>query len=643
MKKRHFLVSIMTLVLCLTMISGATFALFTSESKVNIAVTSGKVSVESVVENLKLYSMDELQTDFFENGGSAVYKDGVLTLDKMTPGDKVEFDIKVTNSSNIDIKYKLRWSVDGKLGDALVAKADDEELENLPWTLWEADAAQKEFVIKMVIELPVEAGNEYQETSCDVKLTVAAVQANGILVKYVTPETIEDALAMAQVGDEMELSAGYYDEIKVPQHGMKFFTEEGAEVGFLNVNGKENVTIQGLTFDAAGAKGVYDNYKGGTLRAYANIAGAAEKINNIGAHNLTIDGCTFAGEFENAGSPIAFADRTRPTGGSGNVTIKNCKFATTNTNYDIYGYYTGNSGENFVIENNEFANKCFGKPVYLGRLKTSETVVVKGNTFKYVDTLENAVTVQGDSGYTPTIDAANNTFGSLVNYVNPSTIANALENAQEGYVIELAAGYYEEIVVPKKGMKFYTVEGAEVGFLNVNGKADVTIQGLTFDAAGAKGVVDNYKGGTRRTYANIAGAATADAPIGAKNLVIDGCTFTGEFANGGAAIAFADRSRPTGGSGNVTIKNCKFATTGAYYDIYSYYTAYPGENFVIENNEFASETLGSSIYLGKLKTSEAIIVKGNTFKNADSLANAVSVQGDTGYTPTIDDSNNTYN
>ena len=124
MKTRHLFVSLMTLVLCLTLISGATFALFTSESKVDITVKSGKVSVESVIENLKLYSMDEEQTDAFENGGTAKYENGVLTLDKMTPGDKVTFDIKVTNSSNIDIKYRVNWSVDGILGDALVATAD---------------------------------------------------------------------------------------------------------------------------------------------------------------------------------------------------------------------------------------------------------------------------------------------------------------------------------------------------------------------------------------------------------------------------------------------------------------------------------------------------------------------------------------
>ena len=104
MKKRILLVSFLTIALCFSLIFGATYALFTSESKVNIAVTSGKVQMEASIENLKIYSLDVEQTEKFENGGTAVYENGVLTLDKMTPGDKVTFDIKIVNSSNINIK-----------------------------------------------------------------------------------------------------------------------------------------------------------------------------------------------------------------------------------------------------------------------------------------------------------------------------------------------------------------------------------------------------------------------------------------------------------------------------------------------------------------------------------------------------------
>lgn len=56
----------MTIALCMSLMAGATFALFTSESKVNIAVTSGKVSVvanidETSVQTKQLYDAEWLQ------------------------------------------------------------------------------------------------------------------------------------------------------------------------------------------------------------------------------------------------------------------------------------------------------------------------------------------------------------------------------------------------------------------------------------------------------------------------------------------------------------------------------------------------------------------------------------------------------
>ena len=422
MKKRIILSAVLTMVLCFCLIGGATFALFTSEANVNIAVSSGKVRLEANVKEWKAYSMgvEQTATDadgnvLFENGGTANYDEDArsLVLNRVAPGDKVELQIVVKNESNINIKYRLSWNVEGELKDALVVKANDEELENLGWTLWEANSAEKEITYNVVVELPMATNDDFQDKAYNVVLLVEGIQSNGLLKNYVTPATIDDALAQAQEGDEIELAAGFYDEIVVPVKGIKLFSNENAKVGFLNVNGKENITIQGLTFDASYAKGVVDaSGTNGTRRSYANIAGATGKSTNIGARGLVIDNCKFTGEFANGGAAIAFADRNRPTGGSVNVTIKNCKFETTGAYYDIYGYYTGNPGYGFVIENNEFASVLQGKAIYLGRLKTSEVITVKGNSFKNIAAIEDAVYVQGDSSYTPSLDAADNTFNN---------------------------------------------------------------------------------------------------------------------------------------------------------------------------------------------------------------------------------------
>ena len=54
--KKSIVTSILVIALCFSVIAGATFALFTSESKVNVAVTSGNVEVVATAENDALSS-----------------------------------------------------------------------------------------------------------------------------------------------------------------------------------------------------------------------------------------------------------------------------------------------------------------------------------------------------------------------------------------------------------------------------------------------------------------------------------------------------------------------------------------------------------------------------------------------------------
>ena len=49
----------MAIAMCVSLIAGATFAFFTSESQVNIAVTSGNVEVSATVENVEKSYVDE--------------------------------------------------------------------------------------------------------------------------------------------------------------------------------------------------------------------------------------------------------------------------------------------------------------------------------------------------------------------------------------------------------------------------------------------------------------------------------------------------------------------------------------------------------------------------------------------------------
>ncbi len=242
MKKRIVLSAILVITLSFCLLTGATFALFTSESEVNIAVTSGKVNVVAEIKDIELYSMDNKQDgSVFENGGTASYDSdtGKLTLVNATPGDKVKFNIVVTNNSNITIQYRVNWTVDGVLSEALVAKADEKELVNgsSDWTKWDIPVNESETkVISVEVELPIEAGNEYQEKTADIKFLVEAVQGNAKMPVSVTSANISSTNFEQENTDFLLI--GEFDEISIAKLG------EGSTLSFDNVTSSK-VTLNG--------------------------------------------------------------------------------------------------------------------------------------------------------------------------------------------------------------------------------------------------------------------------------------------------------------------------------------------------------------------------------------------------------------
>ena len=194
-----------------SVMAGGTYALFTSESKVNIAVTSGKVDITATISDLEAYSptsidangtiVDEtnaatndstLDAHVFKNGGKAAIVENSLKLDGMTPGDKVSFKIKLTNNSNISIKYRTKvakvsenassnGSTESNLFNRLKIKIGDIEISSetsaTSWTelsLGTTEVASYD----CSVELPATVTNTYQNKSCSLSFTVEAMQGN---------------------------------------------------------------------------------------------------------------------------------------------------------------------------------------------------------------------------------------------------------------------------------------------------------------------------------------------------------------------------------------------------------------------------------------------------------------------------------
>ena len=100
-KKLSLYSSIISIMLCMAMIVGATYALFSSTSSINIAVNAANVNIVAAIDenSLATYSMG-VATDTvgkFELGGTVGYdqETGDWTLDQIAPGDKAEFKIKI--------------------------------------------------------------------------------------------------------------------------------------------------------------------------------------------------------------------------------------------------------------------------------------------------------------------------------------------------------------------------------------------------------------------------------------------------------------------------------------------------------------------------------------------------------------------
>ena len=189
MKRKILLFSMLTIALCLSLICGATYALFTSESKVNIAVSSGKVEMVASVENVETWSLEDDKTiagrtdGSFTQGGSVALVDGKLVIDKIIPGDKVSFEIAGTNNSNITIQYRvIIKALSGlELVDGLninIANVEYKKLSSYT-TAWELLTAGNNMdKIEVSIELPQEAGNQYQDLKAEFLVKVEAVQGN---------------------------------------------------------------------------------------------------------------------------------------------------------------------------------------------------------------------------------------------------------------------------------------------------------------------------------------------------------------------------------------------------------------------------------------------------------------------------------
>ena len=184
MKKKTLLASVLSIAMCSSLIGGATYALFTSESKVNVSVNAGKVNVVATVNGVTAYSLGEEMTNgVWENGGVATAELNTVKLDKITPGDSAVIALNVENNSNVKIMYRMivDCAADNGLFDGLDVTVSGVKgtFDGFAYTPWMELAPETTVEnVEITVELPKEAGNEYQNKECEVNYIVQAVQWN---------------------------------------------------------------------------------------------------------------------------------------------------------------------------------------------------------------------------------------------------------------------------------------------------------------------------------------------------------------------------------------------------------------------------------------------------------------------------------
>ena len=654
--KSALISSVLALLLCSTMLLGTTFAWFTD------SVTSANNVIKSGTLDVEMYWAKGTENPATANWATA---DGVAlyTADQLwEPGYTDAKHIKIFNEGTLALKYQLAIIPTGevsKLAEVIdvylyeIADTDANatqvanrtDLDETMWVGTLADvigkgivqgnlAADTDYTTTIVLKMQEAADNEYQDLSIGDAFTIQLL-ATQLASEYDSFGNDYDKDASVFVSSAAELKNALAN---VKDGGTVYVSDGTYDIdGQLNVAGK-SVNIVGVGENAViHMTDTRVNYNK-IFYIYGSADGKDVTV-NISNVTLAADVATKSDIWIRTDS----ANDTDDTVG-GNVTVNLDNVTCTSIICD--NNYIDGATVNLNITNSNVKKVTLDASPYNGNGRNTYT------NLKYSATRIDSISIQNGAA-----QALNNI---TINGVNPAAtgeqqpltyvdtieeLQDAIDNAEENDVIVFGTNITGNVVLTNGDI---TIDGRDYkldGSVNLNGKKDVTLKDITFDAAYAIRGYDG-KGTAKQVALIITGDATNKPNAGAMNLVIDGCTFTGTFANGGASIAFTDQNRNSGGSGNVTIKNCTFDTVGAYYDIYAHYTG-NGANgygdFVIENNTFkTSFTQGGPVYLGRYASSTPVVVKGNTFETVASLEDGVYVQDHSSYGVSVDASGNTF-
>ncbi len=444
--KRALILSLLSMLLCVSMLVGSTYAWFTDTATTAVnTIQAGTLDVEL----WKADSEEALDSEALKwVKATGATESNVL----WEPGCTYNLEsFRIKNKGSLALKYKV--VISGIIGNAKLLEAidftvkvgEEDAIELADWEGGKLNAKETSGVITITGTMKTSVGNEYQGLKIDgIGITVFATQLNS---EYDSNNNEYDKDATYPIGativgldktyDSLTAAAKAWRESKgVVTSGSTFgFNSLGSvdsivwvisgEVatgdgeGVIGNNGAGNsilgggyytpsVTVTNITIKGVnGAKIVKtgDSYlvsAAGKNVTYENITFTDTVRIDSNPENLTFKNCTFEAGFRMPHSAM-----------NGNVTIENCKF--TGNESSGYAIFAQGNMANFEIINNEISDCQRGINVQAGN---NAVVTISGNTIKNIvgktDSFTYGAAIQLTSAKTFTV-MSNNISGVAVN------------------------------------------------------------------------------------------------------------------------------------------------------------------------------------------------------------------------------------
>ena len=368
-KRSVIITAILAIIMCASLVAGATFALFTSSSSVNIAITSANVEVTADVAVTKTWHENNgaEAEGLYDTGKAEVTKENSqvkLTLSNFVPTDGVKLAVKLTNESTVKIKYRVMLLADRTAGTELLDELniDMNGMEFRGYTLAteyvELEAGASIDDIPVTIVFPKEATGG-KNITCNLVIKVEAQQGNAVATNDVD---VPNGCVLVK---ETKDGANWYSVVSAA--ALNDGIEETVDFASTLVVSEGNMTINATNKTIENTNDLWDS-KPNAWSLVSAQGGAALTVKGNGTFKAKENDC-YAVDVRD-GSKLVIEDGTF----IGNV---HAVYVLEGTAYIKGGFYSVQQKYPDANKANEFVLNCYDA----NRANGTAKIIVTGGTF----------------------------------------------------------------------------------------------------------------------------------------------------------------------------------------------------------------------------------------------------------------------